>query len=58
VPRLPPLTESVLVVVLQELLFAILMPVGAVEREPTVTAIELAELVPQVLPAVTEIFPF
>jgi hypothetical protein len=48
----------VLVVVLQELLFAILMPVGAVERDPTVTAIELAELVPHVLPAVTEIFPF
>jgi len=58
VPRLPPLTVRVFVVLLQELLFAILTPVGAVEREPTVTARELAELVPQVLPAVTETVPF
>jgi hypothetical protein len=40
------------------LLFAILTPVGATDKLATVTANELARLVPQLFPAVTEIFPF
>ena len=57
VPSNPPLTVSVFDVVLQVLLPVILMPVGAVEREPTDTARVLAGLVPQLFAAVTEIFP-
>lgn len=57
VPRLPPFTVRVLDVPLQVLLFVMVMPVGAVDRLPTVTASVPATLVPQELEAVTLMLP-
>jgi hypothetical protein len=57
VPKLPPVIVRVLLTPLQVLLFAIFILVGSVDRLPTVTAKEAAALVPQLLLAVTVIFP-
>ena len=57
-PKLLPVTVRVLAVPLQELLLVIVTPVGAVDKPTTLTANDDAELVPQLLPAVTLILPF
>jgi len=56
-PRLPPVTFNVLAVPVQLLLLVIDTPVGAVDVLNTATESVAGELVPQLLPAVTEIFP-
>lgn len=58
VPSDPPDTVSVLLVPKQVLLFVIVIPVGATELLPTVTANCRGELVPQEFEAVTLIVPF
>lgn len=57
VPKLPPVTASVFEVPLQVLLLVMLIPVGSVDTLLTVTANVFAALVPQLFPAVTDIFP-
>jgi hypothetical protein len=52
-PRLPPVTESVLVIPLQLLLLVIDTLVGAVDVLTTATASNEGELAPQLLPAIT-----
>jgi hypothetical protein len=58
VPKLPPVTERDFDVPKQVLLNVIDTPVGAVDKLPTVTARVLTGLLPQLLSAVTDIFPF
>jgi hypothetical protein len=58
VPKVPPVTESVLTVPKQVLLLAMVMPVGAWDSLPTLTASVLVPLVPQELEAVTVMVPF